>query len=51
MLEPADSQECLDFTKLAFRLSEELDTPVMVLTTRIAHARSPVLAGSSGRSP
>ncbi|MEA5014655.1 MAG: indolepyruvate ferredoxin oxidoreductase subunit alpha [Candidatus Limiplasma sp.] len=41
MLEPADSQECLDFTKLAFRMSEELDTPVMVrLTTRIAHARS-----------
>jgi indolepyruvate ferredoxin oxidoreductase, alpha subunit len=41
MLEPADSQECKDYTKLAFRLSEELDTPVMIrLTTRIAHARS-----------
>jgi indolepyruvate ferredoxin oxidoreductase alpha subunit len=41
MLEPADSQECLDFTKIAFKLSEELDTPVFVrLTTRIAHARS-----------
>lgn len=52
MLEPADSQECLDFTKLAFRLSEELDTPVMVrLTTRIAHARSPVLAGERREVP
>ena len=43
MLEPADSQECKDFTKLAFQLSEELDTPVFVrLTTRVAHARSAV---------
>ena len=46
MLEPADSQECRDFTKLAFQLSEELDTPVFVrLTTRIAHARSVVAVG------
>jgi len=46
MLEPADSQECKDFTKLAFELSEELDTPVFVrLTTRIAHARSAVTVG------
>ena len=43
MLEPADSQECKDFTKLAFELSEKYDTPVFVrLTTRIAHARSAV---------
>ncbi|HPF87854.1 MAG TPA: indolepyruvate ferredoxin oxidoreductase subunit alpha [Candidatus Limiplasma sp.] len=41
MLEPADSQECKDFTRLAFQMSEELDTPVIIrLTTRIAHARS-----------
>ncbi|MEA4927146.1 MAG: indolepyruvate ferredoxin oxidoreductase subunit alpha [Candidatus Limiplasma sp.] len=46
MLEPADSQECRDFTALAFQLSEELDTPVFVrLTTRIAHARSSVTLG------
>lgn len=46
MLEPADSQECRDFTKLAFQLSEELDTPVFIrLTTRIAHARSVVTVG------
>jgi len=43
MFEPSDSRECKEFTKRAFRLSEELDTPVIVrLTTRIAHARSPV---------
>lgn len=38
MLEPADSQECKDFTKLAFELSEQFDTPFMVRTTvRINH--------------
>lgn len=43
VLEPSDAQECKDFTKLAFDLSERYDTPVIVrITTRIAHARSPV---------
>ncbi|NLG25770.1 MAG: indolepyruvate ferredoxin oxidoreductase subunit alpha [Clostridiales bacterium] len=46
MLEPSDSQECLDFAKLAFELSERYDTPVLLrTTTRIAHARSPVTQG------
>lgn len=41
MLEPADSQECLDFAKAAFALSEEYDTPVLLrLCTRIAHSQS-----------
>ncbi len=41
MLEPADSDECLRFTKLAFALSERYDTPVLLrLTTRVAHSRS-----------
>lgn len=41
MLEPADSAECKSFTKLAYELSEEYDTPVVLrLTTRIAHSRS-----------
>ncbi len=41
VLEPSDAQECKDFMKLAFELSEEYDTPVLLrLTTRIAHARS-----------
>ena len=49
MLEPSDSQECKDFTKLAFELSEKYDTPVFVrLTTRIAHARSAVMLNERG---
>lgn len=43
MLEPADSAECCDFTKLAYELSEQYDTPVIVrLTTRISHSCSVV---------
>ncbi len=41
MLEPSDSKECCDFTKLAFDLSERFDTPMLLrLSTRISHARS-----------
>jgi indolepyruvate ferredoxin oxidoreductase, alpha subunit len=41
MLEPSDSQECKDFVKEAFYLSEKFDTPVFVrLSTRIAHSQS-----------
>jgi indolepyruvate ferredoxin oxidoreductase alpha subunit len=41
VLEPADSQECLDFTVKAFELSEQFDTVVILrLTTRVAHAMS-----------
>ncbi|MDL2233962.1 indolepyruvate ferredoxin oxidoreductase subunit alpha [Ruminococcaceae bacterium OttesenSCG-928-L11] len=41
MLEPASSEECLAYTKLAYDLSEQFDTPVLLrLTTRISHARS-----------
>lgn len=47
MLEPADSAECLDYTRRAFELSEAYDTPVFVrLVTRIAHARSLVTEGA-----
>ena len=43
MLEPADSQECKEFAKLGYALSEEFDTPVLLrLTTRVSHARSVV---------
>ena len=45
-LDPSSSQECKDFMKLAFEISEEYDTPVIVrLTTRIAHARTLVEQG------
>ena len=41
MLEPADSSEALEFTKLAYDLSEKFDTPVIVkMCTRIAHCQS-----------
>ena len=41
MLEPADSAECLQFTKLAYEYSERFDTPVILrLSTRISHSRS-----------
>ena len=41
MLEPCDSSECLAYTKLAYELSEQFDTPVLLrLCTRVSHARS-----------
>ncbi len=41
MLEPSDSGECLAFTKTAYELSEQFDTPVIIRScTRIAHAQS-----------
>ncbi|MBO4990745.1 MAG: indolepyruvate ferredoxin oxidoreductase subunit alpha [Firmicutes bacterium] len=43
MLEPSDSQEAKDFTKLGFELSERFDMPVMLrLTTRVCHSKSVV---------
>ncbi len=46
MLEPADSQECKDFTRLALEISEQYDTPVMLrTTTRISHSKSLVTLG------
>lgn len=40
VLEPSDSQEAKDFTKLAFALSEKYDTPMMLrTTTRLAHSQ------------
>lgn len=46
MLEPSDSQECKEFTRLAFELSEQYDTPVMLrTTTRISHSKSLVELG------
>ena len=52
MLEPADSKECKEFTKLAYELSEQFDTPVILrLTTRIAHSRSIVELGERKELP
>ena len=44
MLEPSDSSEAKEFIKLAFKMSEEYDTPVFIrLTTRVAHSQSFVI--------
>lgn len=41
MLEPSDSAEALAFTKLAFEISEEFDTPVILkMCTRVSHSQS-----------
>lgn len=46
MLEPSDSAEALEFTRLAFELSEQFDTPVLLkMCTRIAHSQSVVETG------
>lgn len=43
VLEPSDSSEAKEFTKLAFELSEEYDTPVILrTTTRLAHSQGVV---------
>ena len=46
MLEPSDSAEALAFTKLAYELSEEFDTPVLLkMCTRVSHSQSVVETG------
>ena len=52
MVEPADSQECLDFTKAAFEISEKFDIPVMLrTTTRVSHSKSLVALGERTEHP
>ena len=46
MLEPADSAEAIAFTKLAYELSEQFDTPVFIkMCTRVSHSQSIVEPG------
>ena len=46
MLEPSDSAEALEFTKIAYELSEKYDTPVLLkMCTRVAHSQSIVEPG------
>ncbi len=43
IVEPSDSGECLEFTKLAYEFSEEYDTPfILRLNTRVSHSQSVV---------
>lgn len=46
MLEPSDSAESLAFAKLAYELSEEYDTAVLIkMCTRVSHSQSVVETG------
>ncbi|MFX0022328.1 MAG: thiamine pyrophosphate-dependent enzyme [Candidatus Hermodarchaeota archaeon] len=50
-LEPSNPQECLEFTKEAFKLSMELKLPVIIRTvTMVSHARSNVRIGEITKS-
>lgn len=40
LVEPSDSQECKDFVKYAYEISERFDTPVLFrITTRVCHSK------------
>ncbi|WP_035288423.1 indolepyruvate ferredoxin oxidoreductase subunit alpha [Clostridium sp. KNHs214] len=46
LIEPSDSQECLDYMKEAYKISEEYDTLVLFRsTTRVSHSKSIVELG------
>ena len=46
MIEPSDSQECLDFMQDAYEISEKFDLPVLYrITTRVSHSKSLVRFG------
>ena len=46
LVEPSDSQECVDFMKEAYKISEEFDMPVLFrTTTRVSHSKSLVNLG------
>lgn len=46
LIEPSDSQECKDFIKEAFKISEEFDTLVLFRsTTRVSHSKGIVDLG------
>jgi len=52
ILEPTDPQEAKDFVRIAFELSEEFETPVLLrTTTRISHAKGVVELGDRTEAP
>ena len=51
ILEPSDPQECKDFVKVGFKLSEQFKIPVIIrTTTRVAHQKMPVRLDKMERS-
>ena len=52
LIEPSDSQECKDFLREAFAISERFDMPVLYRsTTRISHSKSLVELGERTEIP
>lgn len=52
LVEPSDSQECIDFLKEAYRISEQFDMPVLFrTTTSISHSKSVVTFGARKEVP
>ena len=52
MLEPSDSAEALAFAKLAYDLSEEFDTPVLLkMCTRVSHSQAVVETSARAEPP
>lgn len=52
MLEPSDSQECIDMVKAAYELGEAYDTPFIIrMTTRVCHSKSIVELGERSCVP
>lgn len=52
MIEPSASQECLDFMRAAYEISEKFDIPVLLrTTTRVAHSKSLVSFGTREERP
>jgi indolepyruvate ferredoxin oxidoreductase alpha subunit len=51
LIEPSDSQECLDFLGVALEISEEYGIPVLFrMSTRVCHSKTPVELGSRRES-
>lgn len=52
LLEPADSQEAYEMTRLAFEISERWEQPVLLrLCTRVCHSKTMVVPGEEESAP
>jgi indolepyruvate ferredoxin oxidoreductase alpha subunit len=52
MLEPSDSQEAKEFTRIGFEISEDFDTPILLrMSTRLCHSKTVVELGERKNVP
>ena len=52
LMEPSDSQEAKEFTRMAYDISEKFDTPILMrMTTRTSHSKSLVELGERKEVP